>query len=82
VNDQALVRVLDRRTNLTKQFETLADGKTMRIAVLVDGLPLHQFHDQVGNAVFRGPPIQQTRYVGVIQTGENLPLVSKTLEHK
>src|ERR1700722_9140798 len=76
------MRVLDRRTYVAKQSQTLGYRKTVPVAVFVDRRALHQLHDEIRNTVIGRISIEQMSNVGMIQAGQNLPLVSKTLEDK
>jgi len=56
VDDAFLVRVLDCLTDGNEEFEPLAGGELVVVAVFRDGLPLDQFHDEVGRPVSVQPP--------------------------
>ena len=47
------------------------------LAVLGVGHPFDVFHDQVGDAVFGHPAVQQAGDVGVVEVGQDLALLAK-----
>jgi hypothetical protein len=52
----------------------------VRVAELVDGQPLDVLHDEVGQAVVGRSAVHQARDVGVVERGENLPLLPEAPE--
>src|SRR5215469_11613204 len=52
------------------------------IAVFVDRLTFDQFHHKVGHAFPGRTAVVQTRDVGMIEAGENLPLILKARDDK
>ncbi len=78
VDDELLVRVLDRVADPAQQVDALADAEPLRIAPAVDRLAVDVFHDQVRMAVRRRAAIQQARDVRMVEAGEDLPFAFET----
>jgi hypothetical protein len=80
VDDELLVRVVDCVADHREEAQALRDGQLPLVAEAVDGQPLDVLHDEVGQAVVGGAPVQEARDVRVVERGENLPLVAETAE--
>ncbi len=74
MDDQAPVGIVDRVRHLKNQQQPALHAQPSLIAVLVDGLSLHQFRDEVGIAGGGDAPVQKAGDVVVIQRSEKLPL--------
>ena len=77
VDDETLVRVLDRVTDAAEEREPFAHGQPLRRAVDVDRFALDVLHDDVRHAGLRRSGIEQARDVRVIERRENAPLLEK-----
>ena len=58
MNDALLMGVLDRLADRHEQFQPLARREVVVIAILGDRHALHQLHDEIGPARFRGAGIE------------------------
>src|SRR5208282_1101181 len=82
VNDEPLIGKLHCRTYLQEEIQAVAGALPALLAVTVNGLPLNQFHDKVRSAFFGGATVEQVRNVGVIEAGQNLPLIPESAKHE
>ncbi len=74
VDDTFLVRMLDGTTNLDEQFEPLASGKMVLVAVVGDLYPAHQVHHEERPARLSGTRIQHLGDIRMVHQGQRLPL--------
>ena len=77
MNDQVLVRVLDRGADVDEQLEPLAEVEPVFIAVLIERLAFDVLHYEIRLAIIRLASVDQSRDVRVIEARENLPLGAK-----
>ena len=77
MNDQILVRVVDRRTNRLEQAQARVDPELMQVAVHVERNAVDVFHDEVGHTVMGCAAVEQLRNRRVVEIGEDLPLVAQ-----
>src|SRR5580700_819738 len=82
MDDQPLVGVLHRRTDLQEQAQSLGNGSAAAIAVLIERLAVDQLHHKVGDAVLGGAAIMQASDIRMIEVGENLPLVLEATKNE
>ncbi len=73
VDDPFLMRVLDRRTHLTKERESLARAESGLVAVLGDGDSLHELHDEERTSLVRRARVEDLGDVRVVHHRERLP---------
>src|ERR1051325_2433903 len=52
----------------------------MRVAIVVERLPFDKLHDEIGQAVFGGAAVEETRDVWMIERGEDLALGAKATQ--
>jgi hypothetical protein len=69
-----LMGVLNGAADGSEQFESLARGKLLLIAVARDRHALDQLHDKVGPARGRGARVKHASDVGVLHHRQRLPL--------
>ena len=79
MDDEMLMGVLHRRAHLEKEREAGVDRQAVDVAVSIDGQAIDVLHHEIRCAVVRGPAIDQSRDVGVIEVREDLPLVTESL---
>src|SRR4051812_1175356 len=77
---QILVRIMDRGTDVTEQFESFGNRELAVFAVMIYGLAGDVFHYHIRQAIRCGAAIEQAGNVRMIKSGENLSLVSKAAE--
>ena len=63
-----------RRTHRAEELQALHHRQPAAGAEAVDGLALHVFHGEVGQAVRRGTAVEQLGDVGVVEGGQDLAL--------
>ncbi len=73
MDHHALVCVLNRRTDLSEEPKARAGVQPELVAVLRDRLTVNELHHQIGDALLRGPAIEQSRNVGVGEARQDLP---------
>ena len=76
MQDQTLVRVLDRRAHLTEQADALGQRQAALHAVGGDGRPLGQLHHEVALPAVH-TAVQEPDDVRVLETLENLTLLDE-----
>ena len=79
MNDQPLMRVLDRGADLEKEFQSLCDGRALSVAVFGNGPAVDQFHYQIRSAE-RAAAIEKARNVRVLEAGKNLAFVFEAFD--
>ena len=82
VNNPPHVGVLNRPTNLDHQLQPLSNGKASLVAELVQGHPLHQLHDEVGQTQWGRTGVVDLGDPGVIQKRQDGPLVVEPAEYR
>ena len=82
MNDSFLMSVLNRLANLNEQFEPLARGKFLLVAVIGDFHPADQFHDKVRAARFRRAGVKHLRDVRMVHQRQCLTLGFKARDHR
>ena len=80
MDDQILMRVLNRGANGAKQFHSLDDRECVCLTIGVDRLAVDVFHHEKGIAFICRSHIQQSRNVVVIKMSQNLSLASKAAQ--
>ena len=80
VNDEVLVRILDRRADLTEKLQALDDVEAAAVAIFIYWLTFDVLHYQVGQPVFCGSAVQQAGNVWALQAGHNLALIAEAAE--
>ena len=78
VNHQIGVRRFHTRAHLPEQLDARRQGELALAAEGRDGQAGYEFHREIGQPVPR-PAIQKARDIGMLQSGEDLPLVPETL---
>src|ERR1035441_7785851 len=81
MNDPLLMCVLDSLTNLNKEVEALAGGKSLFITVVRDFDTTHQFHDEVRSASVGGSGIQHLGDIRMIHQRQGLAFGLETRDH-
>ena len=81
VDDALLMGVLDRVADGDEQFQTLAGGQVVVVAVLREGDAIDQLHHEVRPARLRGARIVDFGDVGVIHDRQGLLLGCKARDH-
>src|ERR1700690_1757838 len=74
--------ILDGRADLHEKCQSVADRKLVSVAIFGNRPAFNQFHYQVRSSVFGGASIQQTGNVGMIESGQNLPLALEAGDDK
>ena len=74
------MRELDPCAHVAEQAQALAVGQPPAVAVLIDGLPLDGLEHEVGQTILGGTTVVQLGDVGMIQGGEDLPLVAEAAQ--
>ena len=82
MHDQVSMRELHRRADLTKELQPRQRVECVFVAITRDGFTFDVLHHEIGQAVFRGPAINQPGNVRVIQVGEDLALHHKALDDR
>src|SRR5215472_6376306 len=82
MDDQIAVRITHRLTGFTEQHAALLDREIALFAVRVDRNALDIFHDEERCAVPGRASIQKPRDIGVIQAGQDLPLLPESLQQR
>src|SRR5205085_1967968 len=77
MDDEVLMRVVHRAADHAKQLQALGGCKFARLAVLVYGLALDVFHDEVWQAVGGRAAVEQAGDVRMIEAGKDLAFVAK-----
>src|SRR5712692_396981 len=78
MNDEVLMRVLDRGANCAKELQPLSGTEVIRVHILSDRLAFNVLHDEVRQVSFGCTAIQQPRDVRMIEIGKYLTFVTKT----
>ena len=81
MDHQVLVGYLNRFADDAKELEALPDAELVPVTVVVDRLTVDVFHHQVRQAFFGGATVQQSGDVRMLDTGQNLTLTAKPLQH-
>ena len=79
MDDEVLVGKLDGLANPHEQREPLGHGKTLLFTEAMDGNSIHILHHQIEIAVAGNAAIQQAGNEGMLQSGKNLPFLTKSL---
>ena len=74
VDDALLVGVLDRLADRHEQFQPLARRQVVVVAVFGDRHAVDQLHDEVRQAVGRGPGVEHAGDVDMVHHRQGLPL--------
>src|SRR4051812_29148014 len=82
MNDEILVRVLNRRAHRAEQFKSSGGGESLSVAKFIDGLAFDVFHYEVREATLCRAAIEQTSDVWMIEAGQYLPFVAEAGEHQ
>ncbi len=81
VDNPLLMGMLDGFTYLKKQFETLLGIELIVVAVFGDGLSFDVFHHKIRPAFIRGPCVEDTSYVWMIQQSQCLTFSFKPADY-
>ena len=81
MDDQVLVGVLHRGTDIEENLEALLRGEVAGSAPFEQGRSLHVLHDEIGLPVGRRSPVEQPRDVRMIEARDDLPLGSEAAIH-
>ena len=65
MNDQILMRVLNRRTDLTKEFETFVRRELMLIAIPRNASALDVLHNEKGQSILSRAAVKQSSNIRV-----------------
>ncbi len=74
MDDPLLVGVLDRLADRHKQLQPLPRGQLVIVAILGDRHAVDQLHDEIRQAGFGGPNVEDAGDVDVVHHGQGLPL--------
>jgi hypothetical protein len=80
VDDEILVRVVDRFADGAEHLEPLSRRDLQSIAVLRDGPAVDELHDEIGLSFFRRSAIEDRGDVRMLETAENLPLLEEAAQ--
>src|SRR6266849_1756173 len=81
MDHQVLVGVMDGRADSAEELQAFDGGKLAGIAVLEERLALDILHHEVGKTVFGGAAVEKPCDVGVVQGGQNLPLILESAKN-
>lgn len=81
MDDTAIVSILHCFADLTEQAQGVRYAQFPAVAPLIDQLAVDVFHHHVGDVVLRAAAVEQTSDVRVVETGQDLPLISETAQH-
>jgi hypothetical protein len=74
MDDQTLVRVLHRGTDLPEQRQPFGNSEVPLAAIIEQAFPFDQFHDEIGKAVLGRASVEDPCDVGMIQAGQDSSL--------
>ena len=77
MDQQVLVGEVDGRTHVAEKPQAVLDTELVRVAIAVDRGSLDVLHDQVGLAAIGRAAFVEAGDRGMLEPGEDLPLVSK-----
>ena len=77
MNNQARVQVADGLADGFEKLEPLRDGGIRPFQVRVQRLTPNKLHDQEGTAMGIGAAVHEAHDAGMIEAGEDLPLLHK-----
>src|SRR5438128_2121297 len=80
MDDQVLMRVLNRRANRAKELKPFSSIELVCIRILNNWLARDILHDEVRQVGFGSPAVEQSRDVWMIQVRKYLTFVAKTLD--
>ena len=80
VHDEIPMRVLHRGADVAEQVQPRLDGQPAIVAVAVDVLAVDVLHREPGEPVGGDAAVEQPRDSGVVEAGEDLPLVEEPLK--
>src|ERR1043166_1056441 len=78
MNDQMLVRVVNRRANFAEELKPLVDGEIFLAAIIVDAGSIDVFHRKERNAIRGHARVIKLGDVWMIETGEQTLLAEKS----
>ena len=78
VDDEVLVRVLDRRADVEEQPQPRLDAQPVGVAVRGDRLAVHVLHHEVRQLAVGDAAVEELRDVRMAQRREDLPLGEKS----
>src|ERR1700674_2717871 len=70
------------RTNLKEEFQPVGSREFVSVAIFINGMAFDQLHHKVGHALFRRAAIEQPSDIGMIEAGEDLPLILETIDNE
>jgi hypothetical protein len=82
MDDQVLMRELDRFADLLEQLQAIPDGQMIRFAIVINPLSLHEFHYQVGSAVFSSAAVEQLCDAWMFEIRQQLALSAEASQHR
>ena len=74
MDDEVAVRIRDGVAGLCEEFSALIGAQVVPVGVVRDGLAVHEFEGEVGEALLGDAAIVETRDAVVFEAGEDLPL--------
>ena len=77
MNDEVAMRILNCGTYPAEQVQPPIDRQTLLLAVAVDRYAVDELHREPRETVRRHTTVHQAGDIGVIQRGENLPLIDE-----
>ena len=77
MNHQVLMRVMNGRANGAENLQAHIDGELVAVAIVSDGQAVDELHHEVGETVSGGTPVKDFCDIGMIEAGQDLPLVLK-----
>lgn len=77
MNDEMLMRVVNRGADLLNECQTRRRGELIAIAVVIDPQPFDILHGDERSSVGRVTAIEQARDVGMIEPRQDLPFGAK-----
>ena len=82
MDHQTAMRVLDGIAELEEESEPRVDREIVFAAVVVDRRSFDVLHDQVRNAAGGRAAVEQAGDVGMLERGQNLPLLPEALQQR
>ena len=74
--------VLNGAADVEKKFQARGGREIVLLAVIVDGLAMNQLHYEIRNTAIGGAAIEQARNVGVVEPGQDLPLLLEARDNE
>src|SRR5437867_3005289 len=82
MNNKVAVRVINGRTYAQEQDHSRSDVQFLLLRMMSDRIPIHVFHDDVGQTIRSGAAIEQARNIGMLKMRESLTFAAETGENE